>query len=100
MLASTPLHHLLLRDFLALVMTSGNVSDEPVAYRDSDAVESLTGIADYFLGHDRRVHCRNDDSVIRVFQGKPIFLRRSRGYVPEAFGCTRRSSRSWRWEPS
>ncbi|GAB7026386.1 carbamoyltransferase HypF [Geotalea toluenoxydans] len=84
MLASTPLHHLLLRDFLALVMTSGNVSDEPVAYRDSDAVESLTGIADYFLGHDRRVHCRNDDSVIRVFQGKPIFLRRSRGYVPRS----------------
>jgi len=85
MLPSTPLHHLLLRGtFRALVMTSGNLSDEPIAYQDEDARERLQGIADFYLVHDRRIHTRTDDSVIRVFQGKPIFLRRSRGYVPRA----------------
>ncbi len=85
MLPSTPLHYLLLQgNFPALVMTSGNLSDEPIAYRDDDARERLAGIADFFLGHDRGIHTRTDDSVIRVFQGNPIFLRRSRGYVPRA----------------
>jgi hydrogenase maturation protein HypF len=85
MLPSTPLHHLLLHGtFRALVMTSGNLSDEPIAYRDEDARERLQGIADYYLVHDRGIHTRTDDSVIRVFQGNPIFLRRSRGYVPRA----------------
>jgi hydrogenase maturation protein HypF len=84
-LPSTPLHHLLLRgNFRALVMTSGNLSDEPIAYRDEDARERLQGIADFYLVHDRGIHTRTDDSVIRVFQGNPIFLRRSRGYVPRA----------------
>ena len=85
MLPSTPLHHLLLNGtFHALVMTSGNLSDEPIAYRDEDARERLQGIADFYLVHDRGIHTRTDDSVIRVFQGNPIFLRRSRGYVPRA----------------
>ena len=83
MLPGTPLHHLLLRDqFSALVMTSGNLSDEPICYRDEDALEQLAGIADAFLGHDREIHVRNDDSVIRVFRGQPVFLRRARGYAP------------------
>ena len=83
MLPSTPLHHLLLRDnFTALVMTSGNISDEPIAFRDDEALERLAGIADFFLSHDREIHTRTDDSVIRVFRGGPLFLRRSRGYVP------------------
>ncbi len=83
MLPYTPLHHLLLRDnFLALVMTSGNLSDEPIAYRDDEARERLAEIADFFLTHDREIHTRTDDSVIRVFRGNPLFLRRSRGYVP------------------
>ena len=83
MLPYTPLHHLLLRDcFTALVMTSGNLSDEPIAYRDAEARERLAEIADYFLVHDREIHTRTDDSVIRVFRGNPLFLRRSRGYVP------------------
>lgn len=83
MLPSTPLHHLLLIDnFAALVMTSGNASDEPIVYRDGDALEQLADIADYFLVHDREIHSRSDDSVIRVFRGNPLFLRRSRGYVP------------------
>lgn len=85
MLPSTPLHHLLLKDnFTALVMTSGNLSDEPIAYRDSEARERLADIADVFLTHDREIHTRSDDSVIRVFLGNPLFLRRSRGYVPRA----------------
>jgi hydrogenase maturation protein HypF len=83
MLPYTPLHHLLLRDnFTALVMTSGNLSDEPISYRDDEALRRLAYIADFFLTHNREIHTRTDDSVIRVFRGKPIFLRRSRGYVP------------------
>jgi len=83
MLPATPLHNLLLRGtFHALVMTSGNVTDEPIAYRDEEARERLAGIADHFLAHDRDIHVRVDDSVLRVFQGNPLFMRRSRGYVP------------------
>ncbi len=70
--------------FKALVMTSGNISDEPVAFEDDEALQRLTGIADYFLLHDRPIHIRSDDSVMRVFQGKPLFYRRARGYAPRA----------------
>lgn len=85
MLPSTPLQHLLLRDFGGpLVMTSGNRSGEPIAYRDKDALEALAGIADAFLTHNRSIHTCIDDSVIRVFRGNPLFLRRSRGYTPRA----------------
>ena len=67
MLPYTPLHHLLLADVGApLVMTSGNVSDEPIAYRDDDARERLGEIADLFLVHDRPIHMRTDDSVVRA----------------------------------
>jgi hydrogenase maturation protein HypF len=85
MLPGAPLHHLLLRNnFTALIMTSGNISDEPIVYRDDEARERLSGIADMFLSHNREIHTRSDDSVIRVFQGNPLFLRRSRGYVPRS----------------
>ncbi len=85
MLPGTPLQHLLLRgNFPALVMTSGNLSDEPVAFRDEDARQRLGTTADFFLTHDRTIQTRVDDSVIRVFQGNPLFLRRSRGYAPRA----------------
>jgi hydrogenase maturation protein HypF len=93
MLAYTPLHHVLLRDAgIPLVMTSGNRSDEPIAYRDEEAFEQLWDIADFFLVHDRPVHMRADDSVLRVAGGKPYPARRSRGYAPaplrvsESFG--------------
>lgn len=83
----SPLHHLLLADTRApLVMTSGNVSDEPIAFRDDDALERLAPIADLFLLHDRPIHTRTDDSVVRVVgaggRQRTLFLRRSRGYVP------------------
>ncbi|HEY6671315.1 MAG TPA: carbamoyltransferase HypF [Solirubrobacterales bacterium] len=83
MLPYSPLHHLLLADSGAvLVMTSANVSDEPIAYRDEEALERLARIADLFLIHDRPIETRTDDSVVRVVSDRPLFLRRSRGYVP------------------
>jgi hydrogenase maturation protein HypF len=84
MLPYTPLHHLLLAAVgRPVVLTSGNVSDEPIAYRDEDALERLGGIADAFLTHDRAIHIRTDDSVARAIGGRPVLIRRSRGYVPE-----------------
>jgi len=92
MLPYTPLHYLLLHHFAAtstperlavLVMTSGNLSDEPIAYLDRDAQERLASIADGMLTHNRDIHMRCDDSVIRVVAGSQQFLRRSRGYAPE-----------------
>jgi hydrogenase maturation protein HypF len=85
MLPYTPLHHLLLHDVgRPLVMTSGNVSDEPIAYEDDDARTRLEGIADLFLAHDRPIHMRTDDSVVRATSRGPLMLRRSRGYVPDS----------------
>ena len=84
MLPYTPLHHLLLRELAApMILTSGNVSDEPIAFIDADARQRLAGIADAVLAHDRAIHIRTDDSVVRVFRGGAAVLRRSRGYVPE-----------------
>ena len=87
MLPYTPLHHLLLADArTALVMTSGNVSDEPIAYRDDEALERLGPIADLLLLHDRPIETRTDDSVVRAAtvggRRRTVTLRRSRGYVP------------------
>ena len=82
MLPYTPLHHLLLQDFKALVMTSANLSDEPIAFEDDDARQRLATIADAFLGHNRRIQTRTDDSIARVMAGRPLLLRRSRGFVP------------------
>ena len=83
MLAYTPLHHLLMADAgIPLVMTSGNNSDEPVAYRDEEAFEQIGDIADFFLLHDRPIHMRTDDSVVRVARRESYPIRRSRGYAP------------------
>jgi hydrogenase maturation protein HypF len=89
MLPYTPLHHLLLADAATtLVMTSGNLSDEPIAYGDEDAAQRLGAIADAFLVHDRPIHMRTDDSVARALDpdvsNRPLLMRRSRGYVPRS----------------
>jgi hydrogenase maturation protein HypF len=80
----TPLHYLLFAAgrFQALVMTSGNISEEPIAIDNAEAVARLRGIADFFLVHNRDVLLRCDDSVVRVTSDAPRQLRRSRGYVP------------------
>jgi hydrogenase maturation protein HypF len=89
MLPYTPLHHLLLEAVgRPIVLTSGNVSDEPIVYRDNEARDRLKDIADAFLTHDRAIHVRTDDSVARAFRGRPMLLRRSRGYVPEPLTLT------------
>lgn len=85
MLAYTPLHHLLL-DAVSrpLVMTSGNVTDEPIATGNAEAMDRLGDIADAFLLHDREILSPVDDSVARVVNGTPLLMRRARGYAPRA----------------
>jgi hydrogenase maturation protein HypF len=83
MLPYTPLHHLLLsHHFLSLVMTSGNKSEEPICIDNHDAFQRLSGIADYFLIHNREIYLRSDDSIVRVIHHTARQIRRSRGYVP------------------
>jgi hydrogenase maturation protein HypF len=83
MLPYTPLHHLLLNTIgRPLVMTSGNLSDEPLAFSNDDALVRLARLADQFLVHDRDIESFCDDSVARVILGSPAVLRRGRGYVP------------------
>jgi hydrogenase maturation protein HypF len=83
LLPSTPLHHLLVGAVrVPLVMTSGNVSDEPIARENAEALQRLAGIADAFLLHDRGIYARYDDSVVRVTSGVVRVLRRARGYCP------------------
>jgi len=83
MLPYAPIHHLLLQNLdRPLVMTSGNLSDEPICYEDRDAIDRLSRIADYVLLHNRRIHIRSDDSLARAQGGREMILRRSRGYAP------------------
>jgi len=83
MLPYTPLHHVLLREIGSpLVMTSGNLSEEPIAIDNEEALARLAGIADHFLVHNRDIYARYDDSVWMVVEGRPQPLRRSRGYAP------------------
>ncbi len=80
----TPLHHLLLAHLdRPLVLTSGNLADEPLATDDEDALARLAGLADGFLAHDREIRARYDDSVTRVVAGRESVVRRARGYAPE-----------------
>jgi hydrogenase maturation protein HypF len=83
MLPYTPLHYVLMEGPLkALVMTSGNISEEPINIDNKEAFKHLEGIADYFLVHNRDIYLRSDDSLIRVVDDMPRQIRRSRGYVP------------------
>jgi hydrogenase maturation protein HypF len=83
MLPYTPLHHLLFdgATFSCLVMTSGNLSEEPIVSREED-LPRLGALADRFLSHNRPIRTAVDDSVVRMFRGRPMVLRRSRGYAP------------------
>lgn len=90
MLPYTPLHHLLLSEIgIPLVMTSGNLSEEPIASENDEALERLGEIADLFLIHDREIESTCDDSVTRVIANEPVVLRRSRGYVPSGIDLGR-----------
>jgi hydrogenase maturation protein HypF len=96
MLPYTPLHYLLFSDspdqpseFPALVMTSGNLSEEPIVVSNSEAIQRLDGIADWFLLHNRDIATRVDDSVVRTFEGHERVLRRSRGYAPHSIDLGR-----------
>ncbi|OGO03465.1 MAG: carbamoyltransferase HypF [Chloroflexi bacterium RBG_13_53_26] len=83
MLPYTPLHHLLMRETnLPLIMTSGNLSEEPIAKDNDEALRRLGHIAEYFLLHDRGIYAKYDDSVYTVEQGTPRAVRRARGYAP------------------
>ncbi len=83
LLPYTPLHHLLMREVgIPLVMTSGNLSEEPIAKDNEEALRRLSGIADYFLWHNRDIYVRYDDSVAVVVDGETRLARRARGYAP------------------
>ncbi|MFI5246173.1 MAG: carbamoyltransferase HypF, partial [Gemmatimonadales bacterium] len=94
MLAYSPLHHLLLDAVRRpLVMTSGNLSDEPIAIGNDEALTRLRDVADVFLLHDREIISRLDDSVVRVVDDAPVLMRRARGYAPLALPLPVRSPR-------
>jgi hydrogenase maturation protein HypF len=86
MLPTSPLHYLLLEPSENIpdvwVMTSGNLSDEPISFQDEEAFKRLSPISDAILTHNRPIHMRTDDSVYRIFQNKPYPIRRSRGFAP------------------
>jgi hydrogenase maturation protein HypF len=91
MLPYTPLHYLLFKyqntelntpNFLALVMTSGNISEEPISMANQEALGKLKGLADFFLLHDREIHIRCDDSVATIVKDSEVLVRRSRGFAP------------------
>jgi hydrogenase maturation protein HypF len=86
MLPYTPLHHILMRELQRpTVATSGNLSDEPIAIDEYEAIRRLNGIADVFLIHNRPIRRHADDSIVRVILGREQVLRRARGYAPLPF---------------
>ncbi len=90
LLPYSPLHHLLLAESgRPLVMTSGNLSEEPIAFRNREALGRLSPVADLLLLHDRDIETRADDSVSRLVNGRPLLLRRSRGYAPRGLRLRR-----------
>ena len=91
MLPYTPLHYLLFEGapYDALVMTSGNLSEEPIVVSNGEALARLGGVADWFLLHNRDIYMRVDDSVVRTFEGAERVLRRSRGFSPEVMDLGR-----------
>ncbi|MFZ1682647.1 MAG: carbamoyltransferase HypF [Candidatus Zixiibacteriota bacterium] len=95
MLPYTPLHNAMLAGSLdVLVMTSGNLSEEPIATGNAEALDRLSDLADLFLLHDREILQRCDDSIVKIMDSKPRLVRRSRGYVPEPLFLRRNSAQS------
>ncbi len=94
MLPYAPLHHLIFAEkkFNALVMTSGNISDEPLICKDNEAVAKLGTIADIFLMHNREIYRQVDDSIVQIIADKPAMLRRARGFVPQPINFKNPSS--------
>ena len=83
MLPYTPIHHLLFNHIdTPLVMTSGNISEEPIVSKNNEALDKLENICDYFLIHNRDIYSKYDDSVIKIFAGREMIIRRARGYAP------------------
>ena len=83
MIPYTPMHHLLFNHTsIPLVLTSGNITEEPIAYTNEEALDKLKNICDFFLIHDRDIYSRYDDSVIKIVDGKEMIIRRARGYAP------------------
>lgn len=83
MLPYTPIHHLLFNHIdMPLIMTSGNLSEEPIASDNSEAMDKLKNICDYFLTHNRDIYSKYDDSVIKIFDSREMLIRRARGYSP------------------
>jgi hydrogenase maturation protein HypF len=97
MLPYTPLHHLLFQGapFDALVMTSGNLSEEPIMVDTAQARHRIGKVADWFLTHNRDIYMRTDDSVVHAFEGRERVLRRSRGYAPQTLELGTRCRRFW-----
>jgi hydrogenase maturation protein HypF len=83
MLPYTPLHHLLMSELgFPVVATSGNLSDEPICIDEQEALHRLKDIADHYLVHDRPIVRHVDDSIVRIVMGRPVVLRRARGFAP------------------
>ena len=82
MLAYAPVHYLLLNSGDVFVMTSANLSEEPIVYRNDEEYTKLAKIADFILSHNRPINTRVDDSVVRIFEHEPMIMRRSRGFAP------------------
>jgi hydrogenase maturation protein HypF len=86
MLAYTPLHYILLKILnIPLIMTSGNISNEPIITKNDEALYKLKNVADYFILHNRNIYLNCDDSVISFLNNNRILMRRSRGFVPLPF---------------
>jgi len=91
MLCYAPLHHLIFQEQLeVLVMTSGNISDEPLICENDEALARLGEVADAFLLHDRQIYRRVDDSIVHFISDRPVLIRRARGYVPTPIQLERR----------
>jgi len=91
MLPYTPLHALLMDELgFPIVATSGNLSDDPICFDEHEALQRLHGVADLFLVHDRPILRPVDDSVVRFIDGRPVLLRRARGYAPLPFDAGRK----------